>query len=561
MTISLKHTFASAKSDGTDSTLVQPSNWNSEHTITLAAGKVLGRDTSAAGAMQELPLAFDSSGNAALSSTGYFTPPVGTTGQRPATGVTGMFRFNSTTTSFEGYNGTTWGSIGGAGTVTSVAVAGGTTGLTTSGGPITGSGTITLSGTLAAANGGTGLAAPGTSGNVLTSNGTAWTSAAASGGVLTGQTIQYGSSTAPTGYLKCDGSTYNISAYSTLAGVLGSLSETKAQYYISVASANNYYSSYANSNVIICNYWTTVSGYVYYSTNSGVSYSTTALTASTTDGKPRGKIVWTGTNYVASNANGSCCGNQVFVCYTTSLASTAWTKTSTFNYAPCNAIVWTGSRVVAVSNSGTMYPYYSTNSGVTFTAGTGISSGFYVADNAGLAYGASIIVAVGSNITYTTPQIFTSPDGATWTARTVPAGVTGTRFNFVTFINSLFVAVDTGNNVISSADGITWTYKGNAGVAGEVVYLSATSTYYMNGKYSSDLITWYTFPFATNSNAFFSTVYLGTDGTRLFSANSQNQLTSYNPFSYTTGTQFVVPNFGTTAIGAGTFGAYSYIKT
>jgi len=43
-----------------------------------------------------------------------------------------------------------------AGTVTSVNVSGGTTGLTTSGGPITGSGTITLGGTLAIANGGTG---------------------------------------------------------------------------------------------------------------------------------------------------------------------------------------------------------------------------------------------------------------------------------------------------------------------------------------------------------------------------------------------------------------------
>jgi len=44
----------------------------------------------------------------------------------------------------------------GTGTVTSVAVSGGTTGLTTTGGPITSSGTITLTGTLAAANGGTG---------------------------------------------------------------------------------------------------------------------------------------------------------------------------------------------------------------------------------------------------------------------------------------------------------------------------------------------------------------------------------------------------------------------
>ena len=43
------------------------------------------------------------------------------------------------------------------GTVTSVDVSGGTTGLTTSGGPVTGSGTITLAGTLGVANGGTGL--------------------------------------------------------------------------------------------------------------------------------------------------------------------------------------------------------------------------------------------------------------------------------------------------------------------------------------------------------------------------------------------------------------------
>ena len=42
------------------------------------------------------------------------------------------------------------------GTVTSVNVSGGTTGLTTSGGPITSAGTITLAGTLAVANGGTG---------------------------------------------------------------------------------------------------------------------------------------------------------------------------------------------------------------------------------------------------------------------------------------------------------------------------------------------------------------------------------------------------------------------
>lgn len=49
-----------------------------------------------------------------------------------------------------------WQTVTGTGTVTSVAVSGGTTGLSVSGSPITTSGTITLSGTLIAANGGTG---------------------------------------------------------------------------------------------------------------------------------------------------------------------------------------------------------------------------------------------------------------------------------------------------------------------------------------------------------------------------------------------------------------------
>ena len=48
------------------------------------------------------------------------------------------------------------GGGGGTGTVTSINVSGGTTGLTTSGGPVTTSGTITLAGTLDVDNGGTG---------------------------------------------------------------------------------------------------------------------------------------------------------------------------------------------------------------------------------------------------------------------------------------------------------------------------------------------------------------------------------------------------------------------
>ncbi len=65
----------------------------------------------------------------------------------------------------------TGGGGGGAGTVTSVQVSGGTTGLSTSGGPITGAGTITISGTLVVANGGTGATTL-TDGGILLGSGT-----------------------------------------------------------------------------------------------------------------------------------------------------------------------------------------------------------------------------------------------------------------------------------------------------------------------------------------------------------------------------------------------------
>ena len=64
----------------------------------------------------------------------------------------------------------TGGGGGGGGSVTSVDVSGGSTGLTTSGGPITGAGTITISGVLETANGGTGLSSIGTANQFLRVN-------------------------------------------------------------------------------------------------------------------------------------------------------------------------------------------------------------------------------------------------------------------------------------------------------------------------------------------------------------------------------------------------------
>ena len=92
---------------------------------------------------------------------------------------------------------TEWISVGGAGTVTSVNATTAISGLSFTGGPITGAGTLTLSGTLGVQAGGTGTTSltsgavligagtsavttvsPGTASNVLTSNGSAWVSQA-----------------------------------------------------------------------------------------------------------------------------------------------------------------------------------------------------------------------------------------------------------------------------------------------------------------------------------------------------------------------------------------------
>ena len=49
-----------------------------------------------------------------VTGTGSLQVPNGTTAQEPATPASGMLRFNSDLGSFEGYNGSLWGGIGGA---------------------------------------------------------------------------------------------------------------------------------------------------------------------------------------------------------------------------------------------------------------------------------------------------------------------------------------------------------------------------------------------------------------------------------------------------------------
>jgi len=81
-----------------------------ELAINYYDGKLFYKDNS--GTVQVIASKASNVGNFS-SLTSAITLPAGTTAQEP-TGVQGMLRFNTTTTQFEGYNGSAWASVGGA---------------------------------------------------------------------------------------------------------------------------------------------------------------------------------------------------------------------------------------------------------------------------------------------------------------------------------------------------------------------------------------------------------------------------------------------------------------
>ena len=66
-------------------------------------------------------------------------------------------------------------------------------------------------------------------------------------------------------------------------------------------------------------------------------------------------------------------------------------------------------------------------------------------------FGNGIFVAVAANNNF---PAATSPDGITWTTRTMPRVA---NWQSVAFGNGVFVAMATGNIAATSSDGIAWT--------------------------------------------------------------------------------------------------------
>ena len=114
---------------------------NGELAINITDGKLYYKDNT--GTVQAIAILSHTNGNFS-DLTGSITVAKGTTAQQPGSPVTGMLRYNTTTNQFEGYSGSSpsWLPVGGS------TLSNDTTTAT--------SGAVTVAGTLATANGGTG---------------------------------------------------------------------------------------------------------------------------------------------------------------------------------------------------------------------------------------------------------------------------------------------------------------------------------------------------------------------------------------------------------------------
>jgi len=83
--------------------------------VAITGGTVNGTSVGATTASTGAFTNFTASGTASFTSTGAVKVPVGTTAQQPSP-VTGMIRFNSTTSLYEGYGASAWGALGGGAT-------------------------------------------------------------------------------------------------------------------------------------------------------------------------------------------------------------------------------------------------------------------------------------------------------------------------------------------------------------------------------------------------------------------------------------------------------------
>jgi len=407
---------------------------------------------------------------------------------------------------------------GGSGTVTSVDVSGGTTGLTTSGGPVTTSGTITLAGTLDVDNGGTGATTASGARTNLDVPSTTGSGASGTWGInITGSSVNVANAlTAGTGISYSVGTTYDGSVAVTInnaapdqtVSLTGGTGINTSGTYPNFTITNTLPMTYPGAG--IPNSTGTAWGTSYSTTGSGTVVALATSPSFTTPilGTPQSGDFSTGTftwptfnqNTTGNATTATTATNATNVTVTTSTTSSAFKvpftnttvsttgnygllqdSTATFTYNPSTNTLTVGTVSAALSGNATTATTLQTArtiGGVSFNGSANIDlPGVNIAGNQNT-------TGTASNVTGTV-AIANGGTGATTapTART-NLGATTVGSNFFTLTNPsaiTFVRIN-ADNTVSTLDAATFRTAIGAGTgSGTVTSVTGTSPVVSSG--------------------------------------------------------------------------------
>lgn len=115
-----------------------------------------------------------------------------------------------------------------------------------------------------------------------------------------------------------------------------------------------------------------------------------------------------------------------------------------------NSVYWNGFAFVVVGQNVIAY----SSDGITWTNSNGYGDVGYSYTYNDITFGNNLFV-VTSNAAQ---AVWTSPNGVTWTKRTLPTNVSNT--NAIAYGDNKFVILNNNGETTTSVDGITWTYRG-----------------------------------------------------------------------------------------------------
>ncbi len=251
------------------------------------------------------------------------------------------------------------------------------------------------------------------------------------------------------------------------------------------------------------------------------SHSTTWTARSAAEQNSWRSIAYGNGLFVAVSADGS---NRVM----TSPDGSFWTSRTAPNTNIWASITYGNGLFVAIACSGSNRVMTSPD-GITWTArASAVETNMWRS----VTYGNGLFVAVGTGAaSERTDKLMTSPDGIIWTARTTPADYYIS--NSIAYGNGIFVAVGSNGKVITSSNGINWTFRwssvtGNlSSIAygnGLFVSLEGDGTGLFSSIVSSDGVTWRSRAYALQNYASFVSygdgVFLVSDGSEILKSSA-----------------------------------------